>query len=108
MPVCLPAAQVDGPAFDNALARHQMHPFVVGDGGIDVCRNDANAIADPRQRDGFAVIALGATERDVFVGAEPHAVAVDRRIAVIHAKRLEPAVGDRVVGGTGDHGGEEE
>ena len=35
-----------------------------------------------------------AGERDVLVGAEPHDGVLDGRVAVVHAERLEPAVGD--------------
>ena len=58
-----------------------------------------------RSPTGGALAARG--ERDVLVAAEPHAGVVDRRVAVVHAERLEPDVGDGVLGADGDHGADD-
>ena len=53
-----------------------------------------------------ALVARG--ERDVLVAAEPDAGAVDRRVAVVHAERLQPDVGDGVAGPHGDDRADDE
>src|SRR5512132_1089576 len=82
----LPTPEVDFPRIDDVVTCREMHPLVVRNGGIDVCRQDAHAVA---HRDGGF-----RAEGDVLVRAEPHGVTDDRRVAVVHSKRLESAVGD--------------
>src|SRR5205823_13117199 len=63
------------------------HAVVVRDCRIDVRGPDQYPIADP-----YRVVG---NEGEVLVGAEQHVRVVDGRIAVIHAERLESAVGYR-------------
>ena len=46
-------------------------------------------------------------ERQVLVRAEPHVGTLDRRVAVVHAQRLEPAVRHRPALRDRDHGGQD-
>src|SRR5262249_20852562 len=90
----LPAPQVDRPDVDHLVPRHDVDPFVIGERRIDVGRRHAHEIA---RRHGL----LG-RERHVLVGAEPYLRAGDLGVAVVHAERLQPAVGDRVLLGDRD------
>src|SRR5918995_3182764 len=82
----LPATQVDFPRVENLVTGREIHALVIRDGGIDVRRQDADPIA---HGDGAF-----RAEGDVLVRAVPHGVTDDRRIAVVHPQRLEPAIGD--------------
>src|SRR5262249_12258332 len=99
VPGRLPAAEIDRPRVDDLFTSSEMQSLVVGDGRIDVRRYHTDLIAD---RDGTS-----RPERDVLVRAVPHGVTDDRRVPVVHAQRLEAAVGDRPSFRHGDHGGDD-
>src|SRR5262249_27669539 len=95
----LPAAEIDVPGVYDLVTPRDVHALVVGDGGIDVRRQHPYPVAD---RDRM----LGA-ERHVLVGAVPDTVTDDRRITVVHAQRLEAAVGDGPAVRHRDDGGDD-
>src|SRR5947207_2788625 len=81
-----PPSHVDLPGFHHIIRLDQVHPLVVGDGGIDVRRTHPDQVADGDGR--------GGAERRVLVADEPDLVAaIDLGVAVVHAERLEAAVG---------------
>ena len=87
------------PGLQDFVAGDEVDLFVVGDGGVDVGGEEADAGAG----------AEGGLrgEGDVLVGAEPDLGVLDGGVAVVHAEGLEAAVSDRVVGGDGDHRGQQ-
>src|ERR1700694_4628134 len=76
---------VDDPGVDAGTVR-DVQPFVQGNRRVDVGGPYEHAVADAHCRVG--------REREVLVGAEPHAAVLHRRIAVVHAVGLQPAVGN--------------
>ena len=82
----LPASEIDLPGVDDDVSRDEDHALVVGHGRVDVRWSDSHPIA---HRDGG--IRIGRKGR-VLVGAEPQPSAFERRVAVVHAQRLEPTV----------------
>ena len=86
----LPAAQVDRPDAGHLAAVAEVEPLVVGDRRVHVRGHQQDPRADRP----------GRRERGVLIGAEPDlraglAGVGEHRIAVVHAERLQPGVGDR-------------
>ena len=92
-----PPAQIDVPALHDVVTNNQVQVFVIHDRRIDVRRQHAHAIADPDR--------LLRCKDDVLVRAVPDLSPLDRRVAVVHAQRLQAAVGHRPALGHRDHGG---
>ena len=92
----VPAAEVDGPRVDHVASSSGpsarcIHSWYATVGST--CAGHTSTRSPTRTR------RVG-RERDVLVGAEPHVAAARRRVAVVHAERLQAAVGDRRTSGS--------
>src|SRR5215469_16212681 len=84
----LPAAQVNRPHVDDIAVRADVCALVVCHRRVDVSGREPHLLADRQRR----------RERRVLVRAEPDGRVTGSRegwVAVIHAERLQPGIGDR-------------